>query len=220
MSRPSHLKYILVPYRILKSDLSHNEQKVMANILSINQNGGEYKFDNQFVADYLNCSKRTASRVVNSLVSKGLIASTIYYKPNSKQGHYRVLSVTTIGISEFGDTPNDTIGDTPIDQTGKDNIISINNKKDNNNSESFEKFWNLYNKKIGHKKCKQIWKRINKNLHPEIFEHVKKYVESTPDINFRKNPQTYLNGECWNDEIRDSKEDNSVPTQYSRWSVK
>ena len=77
--------------------------------------------------------------MVNSLVSKGLIASTIYYKPNSKQVHYRVLSVTTIGVSEFGDTPNDTIGDTPIDQTGKDNIISINNKKDNNNSESFEK---------------------------------------------------------------------------------
>ena len=27
------------------------------------------------------------------------------------------------------------------------------------------------------------------------------YVLSTPDVKFRKNPLTWLNGKCWNDEI-------------------
>lgn len=34
-----------------------------------------------------------------------------------------------------------------------------------------------------------------------IIEHLPKYVESTPEKGFRKDPMTYLNNESWNDEI-------------------
>jgi hypothetical protein len=34
-----------------------------------------------------------------------------------------------------------------------------------------------------------------------IWGHVPKYVLSTPDKQYRKNPETYLNNKCWNDEI-------------------
>jgi len=33
------------------------------------------------------------------------------------------------------------------------------------------------------------------------MEHVPKYVESTPDKNYRKNALTYINGKHWQDEI-------------------
>jgi len=68
-------------------------------------------------------------------------------------------------------------------------------------SSTFDKFWNLYDKKIALKKCRIAWNKINPELHESIFNHVGKYIVSTPDKSYRKNPLTYLNGEHWNDEI-------------------
>ena len=34
-----------------------------------------------------------------------------------------------------------------------------------------------------------------------IFQHVPKYIESTPDKKFRQDPETYLNKKSWNNEI-------------------
>ena len=35
----------------------------------------------------------------------------------------------------------------------------------------------------------------------KIFETLPAYIRSTPDVQFRKDPLTYLNGKCWEDEI-------------------
>ena len=65
----------------------------------------------------------------------------------------------------------------------------------------FEKWWNLYNKKRGHKKCLEKWKKLPIEARMACIAAAPAYVASTPDIQFRKDPLTYLNGECWNDEI-------------------
>ena len=65
----------------------------------------------------------------------------------------------------------------------------------------FEEFWNDYGKKDGAKKCKEKWNRISKSDRKLIKEFLPKYIKSTPDIQYRKNPSTFLNNECWNDEI-------------------
>jgi len=67
--------------------------------------------------------------------------------------------------------------------------------------ESFEKFWKLYDKKDGKKKCEAKWKKISKKVREKIFETLPAYILSTPDKQFRKNPLTYLNGDCWDNEI-------------------
>lgn len=66
---------------------------------------------------------------------------------------------------------------------------------------TFEDFWNLYDKKVGRKKCIQKWKRIKEDDKELIMEHLPDYIESTPNKQYRKNPETYLNGECWHDEV-------------------
>lgn len=66
---------------------------------------------------------------------------------------------------------------------------------------SFEDFWNLYDKKVDRKKCIQKWRRIKESDRELIMSHLPEYIESTPDKQYRKNPQTYLNGECWHDEV-------------------
>ena len=74
-------------------------------------------------------------------------------------------------------------------------------EKDNTTLDSFEIFWMYYDKKTSRNKCLAKWKKIKPELHQTIYNHVKEYVKSTPDKKYRKNPETYLNNECWNDEI-------------------
>ncbi|QCR24748.1 hypothetical protein [Pontibacter sp. SGAir0037] len=66
---------------------------------------------------------------------------------------------------------------------------------------SFEVFWNLYDKKVDRKKALVAWKNLSQIKRDAAVAHVPRYVASTPDKKHRKNPSTYLHGECWSDEI-------------------
>lgn len=68
-------------------------------------------------------------------------------------------------------------------------------------SEEFERFWDLYDKKVDRSKCEKKFKNLSKAERESIFQHVPEYVASTPDSQYRKNPYTYLNGKCWRDQI-------------------
>jgi len=77
----------------------------------------------------------------------------------------------------------------------------------------FDDFWELYDKKVGSKKkCQKKWQKLNDEIKEKIMLHIPKYVESTPEKKFRKNPETYLNNESWNDEIIFKQDEN---TQYT-----
>lgn len=67
--------------------------------------------------------------------------------------------------------------------------------------EGFNKFWNIYDKKVGDKeKLLAKWSKIKDDDKRMIFETLPKYVAST-EKQFRKNPESYLNNKSWNDEI-------------------
>jgi len=74
-------------------------------------------------------------------------------------------------------------------------------KKEKKEVYSFDDFWTDYGKKEDRKKCETKWKSITEKQKAEIKMHVPLYVQSTPEIQYRKNPSTYLNNECWNNEI-------------------
>jgi hypothetical protein len=98
----------------------------------------------------------------------------------------------------------------PTDNNDK-NVNNVNNdnkktlmhdlKKSDELLSEFEKFWNLYQKKKDHKKCLAKWKLLTKKEKEDIFNCVSDYVKSTPDPKYRKNPLTWINGRCWEDEI-------------------
>lgn len=81
----------------------------------------------------------------------------------------------------------------------------INNKLITNNDVEFEKFWDLYNKKVDSKKCKDKFIKLSKNEIDNIFEKLPLYIKATPEIQYRKNPLTWLNGKCWEDSIINKK---------------
>lgn len=65
---------------------------------------------------------------------------------------------------------------------------------------TFETFWNLYGKKEDRKKCQQKWDKLSSEIKHAIIAHLPGYIQKKPDPQFRKNPSTYLNNECWRDE--------------------
>jgi len=66
----------------------------------------------------------------------------------------------------------------------------------------FEKFWNLYNYKVGSKsKVLKKWESLTDLDRGMVMEHLPHYIKSTPDKQFRKHPATYLNNQGWFDEI-------------------
>lgn len=64
----------------------------------------------------------------------------------------------------------------------------------------FAEFWTMYGKKVERAKCMRKYAAISESDRAEIRKRLPAYVAATPDVQFRKNPQTYLNGRCWMDE--------------------
>jgi hypothetical protein len=66
----------------------------------------------------------------------------------------------------------------------------------------FLDFWDAYGKKTGSiEKLKKKWGALSDKDRSEIMEYIPKYRLSQPDVKYRLNPETFLNGKRWNDEI-------------------
>jgi hypothetical protein len=100
-----------------------------------------------------------------------------------------------------GGTDSIPIEHTPVGIINNKEIIKNKEVKKENSCLTFESFWELYDKKIDSKKCKDKFQKVKESDRQNILDTLPNYVKSTPDIKFRKNPITYLNNESWNDTI-------------------
>lgn len=67
---------------------------------------------------------------------------------------------------------------------------------------TFERAWNLYDKKVGCKsKLEKKWNSMSKKDRKAAIEYIPLYVLSQPDKLYRKNFQTFLNQRGWEDEL-------------------
>jgi len=82
----------------------------------------------------------------------------------------------------------------------QDNIEHVTNKT-NNTCFSFREFWDMYNKKLEAKKCEQKYEKLTEQQRAKIKETLPVYLSTIRDKQFQKHPSTYLNNECWNDEV-------------------
>jgi len=79
--------------------------------------------------------------------------------------------------------------------------VSVSDSVSERYSNEWSEFWDTYGKKVDTKKCKEKFQRLKPDEVSAILAHVPKYVKATPDVKYRKNPLTYLNGRGWEDEI-------------------
>lgn len=67
---------------------------------------------------------------------------------------------------------------------------------------TFERAWNLYDKKVGCKaKLEKKWNSMSKKDRKAAIEYIPLYVIATEDKKYRKNFQTFLNQRGWEDEL-------------------
>ena len=65
----------------------------------------------------------------------------------------------------------------------------------------FEKFWELYDKKISKLKTEPLWNKLSNIDRKSIMDYIPKYKESQSDKFYRKNPDVFLRNKAWEDEI-------------------
>ena len=80
---------------------------------------------------------------------------------------------------------------------------------------SFDEFWETYNKKTGRVDCERIYAKLKDKDYAKIKETLPIYLESVKekDKKYQKNPQTYLNGRYWEDEIYQEEAKTTEPTK-------
>lgn len=78
---------------------------------------------------------------------------------------------------------------------------NVGNTTINTDYASFEAFWTMYDKNVGKELSQKVWNSLTQSDKEAIMLSLPRYVESTPDKVYRKNPLTYLNGKHWEDEI-------------------
>jgi len=66
---------------------------------------------------------------------------------------------------------------------------------------SFENFWDAYDKKIDRKDTIKKWEKLRQAEKEKILDNLPQYITATPDKQYRKNPETYLNDRAWENEI-------------------
>lgn len=76
--------------------------------------------------------------------------------------------------------------------------------------DDFEKFWDMYDRKVAKPQCERMWSRLTKEQRAEIFERLPAYIAATPDKQYRMHPATYINpaNRRWQDEIIARKNEN------------
>lgn len=110
---------------------------------------------------------------------------------------------------------NGNLGGRPKKNKPKNNNHMVNHMEDVNENvnkdkniieiviyPTFEDFWEEYDKKVGKKELvEKKWNKLNQKTKEIIMGYIQNYKISQPDKKFRKNPETFLNNESWNDEL-------------------
>lgn len=93
-------------------------------------------------------------------------------------------------------------GDLYGDLYGENNISRFSSKEEKTVNFSFSEFWNLYDKKVGRKDLlEKKWLKLSDKDREKAMKYIPRYKEVTPDKQFRKNPESFLNQKSWNDEL-------------------
>ena len=78
----------------------------------------------------------------------------------------------------------------------------------------FEVCWSEYGKKGNRKTSLKRFLKLSKENRLLMSDHIKNYVLATPDKQYRKNFETYINQECWFDEVDESVKSEANPYDY------
>jgi hypothetical protein len=170
----------------------------------------EFQYSNPLLCATLGISEKSLISARNRLKQAGLLEFTSGHKRSPTV--YRFLDpdapqIPLPQVSLSGSQSGSQSGSKSDSQSG----TSINKEKTKRKTNPpaaagesepfpFADFWQAYGKKEDKHKCEQRWNTLTAAERQAALAHVPGYVTATPEKRYRKNPLTYLNGKCWQDE--------------------
>ena len=98
-------KGVWIPKEIwLSNELTMQEKVFLAEINSLDNENGCFA-SNQYFAEFFGLSVSRTRNIIYSLIEKGLVKSTIFYKKGTKQIEKRVLKICSIPLWNKSSTP-------------------------------------------------------------------------------------------------------------------
>jgi DNA-binding PadR family transcriptional regulator len=176
ITAPDGLKYTWVDYEKLLSDLP---------ILRIK-------------------SKSSITPIFKRLEEWGFIKS---YSPDNQRKYIAVLpkfDELFVKLNSFGKPfvkTNSSVRENEQSCSASRTNKDISNKDIIDINIPFENFWNLYDKKVGRPKSEKKWNKLNDRDRKAVMDYLPGYIKATPDKQYRKNPETFLNNRSWEDEV-------------------
>lgn len=194
--------------------------------MTVGYNKPSTPLSNTFLQKNCNMSKNTVTKAIKDLEDANLIytrrvcrsATLFQINMNTVNRVYEDIMAKeeakmdlSIDLSQQ-DTQYDSHKVTPEPQI-KALDGNVGNTTINTDYASFEAFWIMYDKNVGKELSQKVWNSLNQSEKEAIMLSLPKYIESTPDKVYRKNPLTYLNGKHWEDEIVDRKNNSTKNAQ-------
>ena len=182
---------------------------------------------NSYLQKTTNLSKNTVTRSIKELEDLGVLL----VKRRARLSSYYQISVK--GVSKLYNTIKSELSEgvesleldlegnesasLPVEQVVEVEVeqsttVEALQSPDN----SFEIFWGVYDKKVGKEPSKRLWVRLRDSDKEAIMKHLDKYVQSTPEKQFRKDPANYLKDRVWEDEVIEHKFEVSTPENKSQ----
>ena len=159
-----------------------------------------------FITGRLRLSKETGIKA--STIERALeYLENEHQIEQQKNNKYRVITIVNWNKYQNKDnkTDNKRTASGQLADTDNNNNNNNNNNKEHMSAtaDAFEVFWSKYPKKEQKKKSYEVWKRKKLDDYlPAIIEFIDKAVDTDRwKKGFVKIPTTFLNGECWNDDL-------------------
>jgi len=174
-------KDLTIVQRVVFVQIAHKQPNCFATVKEIGRECGISQ-------------EKTVSKAVKVLESRGLIlVIRRAYSSNRYLVHPAFVEGREIPVLDRHDTPVVYLHDTPVKQTYNKQL----------NKELFEEFWDSYPRKEGRKKAEGIFAKLAPNDVSLVLAASRTYRESvgSRELRFVKLASTWLEQECWLDQV-------------------
>ena len=159
------------------------------------------------LARYANASERSVKRDIQELIDLGELRVELQNAPTQNQYKTNLYWITIpAGVTDSASgvtaqvSRGDRLGKSGVTPVGTQNInITIKETSIETSKDDFEKFWNLYPKKVAKADALKAWnKAIKRKTADELLKLTKVYSEGKlPDQTYIPYPASWLNKELY-----------------------
>ena len=159
------------------------------------------------LARYANASERSVKRDIQELIDLGELRVELQNAPTHNQYKTNLYWITIqSGVTDWASgvtaqvSRGDRLGKSGVTPVGTQNInITIKETSIETSKDDFEKFWNLYPKKVAKADALKAWnKAVKRKTAEELLKLTKVYSEGKlPDITYIPYPASWLNKELY-----------------------